>query len=68
MRAIPTGGLCLVCHGRTIPTDVAEQLGREYPFDAARGYEAGDVRGAFSISWPDTTVNALPLERGATER
>ncbi|HSD69422.1 MAG TPA: DUF3365 domain-containing protein [Woeseiaceae bacterium] len=52
MKAIPTGGLCLTCHGTTIPDDVRELLNEHYPHDRALGYEAGDMRGAFSIIWP----------------
>ena len=29
-----------------------ELLDREYPHDRARGYAAGDIRGAFSVVWP----------------
>ncbi len=52
LKAIPTGAMCLLCHGTAISLDVAELLDREYPFDRARGYELGDIRGAFSVSWP----------------
>lgn len=51
-KAIPTGAMCLVCHGKAVPGDVAELLDSEYPFDRARGYELGDIRGAFSVTWP----------------
>ena len=52
LKAIPTGGVCLACHGETVAADVEEILAEEYPHDRARGYEAGDIRGAFSIVWP----------------
>lgn len=55
MKAIPTGGLCLACHGSEIPAEVGEQLDENYPHDRARGYAAGDIRGAFSIVWPAST-------------
>lgn len=55
MKAIPTGGLCLACHGSEIPTEVGEPLDEHYPHDQARGYAAGDTRGAFSIVWPAST-------------
>ena len=54
LKAIPTGALCLSCHGAVLPADVQETLNREYPHDRARGYNLGDIRGAFSITWPDT--------------
>lgn len=52
MKAIPTAELCLTCHGRTISPDVAEALDTVYPGDQARGYDVGQVRGAFSLVKP----------------
>ena len=52
MKAIPTGGLCLACHGSEIAPDVRELLQSEYPHDRATGYANGEVRGAFSVIWP----------------
>lgn len=49
MRAIPTQPMCLTCHGDSIPTAVLDQLDRLYPDDQARGFQAGDIRGAFSL-------------------
>lgn len=49
MRAIPTGGLCLACHGSELGGDIRHALERLYPADQATGYSEGDVRGAFSI-------------------
>ncbi len=49
MRAIPTGGLCLTCHGGEVSGDIKHALERLYPDDQATGYSVGDVRGAFSI-------------------
>ncbi len=49
MRAIPTGGLCLTCHGSELSGDIKHALERLYPEDQATGYSTGDVRGAFSI-------------------
>ena len=54
LQAIPTGALCLSCHGVELPADVQDTLSREYPHDRARGYSVGDIRGAFTITWPDT--------------
>lgn len=50
MRAIPTGQLCLNCHGETIEDDVKAQLEKLYPDDQATGFKEGDLRGAFSFS------------------
>ena len=48
-RAIPTGPVCLVCHGENIAPDIAKALDAAYPADAARGYKLGQVRGMVSI-------------------
>ena len=52
MKAIPTGGVCLACHGEQLAADVKESLDAAYPHDRARGYSLGEIRGAFSITWP----------------
>lgn len=49
MRAIPTAGLCLACHGDQLSSDIQHALERWYPDDQATGYREGDVRGAFSV-------------------
>ncbi len=50
MQAIPTGELCLKCHGDNIAKPVAEKLAAHYPADQAKGFKTGDIRGAFSAS------------------
>lgn len=52
MKAIPTAPLCLACHGESIDSITMTRLEKLYPDDQARGYQAGDIRGAFSISQP----------------
>ena len=52
MSAIRTGGVCLACHGATLAEDLEEPLAVDYPHDRARGYSLGDLRGAFSVTWP----------------
>lgn len=52
MKAIPTGEVCLKCHGTDIEQPVVSKLDELYPADQARGYKAGDIRGAFSIKQP----------------
>lgn len=54
MRAIPTQGVCLSCHGdeKTLSTEVKNMLNKEYPNDLATGFAVGDIRGAFSVSQP----------------
>jgi hypothetical protein len=51
MKAIPTAEKpCLACHGKAITPQVLEQLDSRYPDDRARGYGAGEIRGAFTLS------------------
>lgn len=52
MQAIPTGQVCLACHGTDITPELAEAIDAAYPEDQARGYEEGDIRGAFTLSKP----------------
>jgi ketosteroid isomerase-like protein len=49
MRAIPTGGVCLTCHGSELGGDIQHALERLYPNDQATGYAEGQIRGAFTI-------------------
>jgi hypothetical protein len=51
MRAIPTQGMCLTCHGETIAPDVAAAIAARYPDDKATGFREGQLRGALSIRW-----------------
>lgn len=52
MKAIPTASLCLACHGTHISSEVDTKLKELYPKDTARGYQEGDLRGAFTIAKP----------------
>ncbi len=53
MKAIPTlEKPCLTCHGSNLRPDVAAALDKHFPNDKARGYKAGDIRGAFTIIQP----------------
>ena len=47
MKAIPTGQVCLTCHGTDISPAVTAKLKELYPKDIATGYKEGDIRGAF---------------------
>jgi hypothetical protein len=58
MKAIPTGHMCLECHGENIDATVATKLDALYPADQARGFKAGDIRGAFTITQPLTPAGA----------
>jgi cytochrome c553 len=50
MKAIPTGALCLQCHGSDISPEVSARLTELYPGDKATGYAAGEIRGAFVVT------------------
>ena len=49
MKAIPTAGVCLACHGKAIDPAVSEKLAELYPEDKATGFSEGDLRGAFVV-------------------
>ena len=57
MKAIPTGKLCLACHGEHVDSTAKSRLEKLYPDDQALGYRVGDIRGAFSISQPLDTAS-----------
>ena len=49
MKAIPTGDVCLKCHGGNIAEPVTAKLSTLYPADMATGFNKGDIRGAFTV-------------------
>jgi hypothetical protein len=49
MKAIPTGKVCLKCHGTQIAPEVSQVLANLYPEDRATDYKEGDIRGAFVV-------------------
>ncbi len=49
LKAIPTKGVCLNCHGKNIDDKVFEKIKAVYPNDMAIGYRLGEIRGAFSV-------------------
>ncbi len=54
MKAIAVQPQCLLCHGPSeqIPGEIRNVLNKQYPFDTATGYKAGELRGAVSIKQP----------------
>ncbi|HEX6142283.1 MAG TPA: DUF3365 domain-containing protein [Geminicoccaceae bacterium] len=52
MKAIPTADLCTTCHGSDIEPGLLETIRAAYPQDAATGFDAGDLRGAFTFVKP----------------
>lgn len=49
MKAIPTGAVCLACHGKTLAPEVQSAIAELYPEDKATGFSEGDLRGAFVV-------------------
>ncbi len=51
VKAIPTGALCLNCHGgNEMNPKVVKLLARYYPGDKARGFKVGQMRGVFTLT------------------
>jgi hypothetical protein len=50
MQAIPTGAVCLACHGKVLAPEVADRIDSLYPEDKATGFSEGDLRGAFVVT------------------
>lgn len=50
--AIPAESPCLACHGTDLAPPVVAALDQLYPADQARGYRAGDLRGAVTVTRP----------------
>ncbi len=44
--------LCLQCHGSALAPETAAAIAARYPADQATGYQAGDVRGLFWVTYP----------------
>ena len=61
MRAIPMEGLCVTCHGKALAPEIAAAIAAQYPDDQATGFEPGQLRGAFSVTWPSSSsLPAIP--------
>ena len=52
MKAIPTGDVCMKCHGVNIAEPLAKKISSIYPDDKATGFNKGDIRGAFTVITP----------------
>jgi hypothetical protein len=54
MKPLAVKPICLTCHGsdKDIPAPVKAELVKLYPFDKAKGYKQGELRGAVSIKQP----------------
>lgn len=51
MKALPTGDVCLKCHGPVDALDASlkARLAESYPHDQATGYAKGEIRGALTV-------------------
>jgi hypothetical protein len=58
MKAIVMAPLCVACHGDPTaqPAELRAKLQARYPDDAATGYRAGDLRGAFTLRRPTSAA------------
>lgn len=54
MKALPTQGICLNCHGAEdkLKPEVKARLAELYPNDKATGYSEGQIRGALTVKRP----------------
>ncbi|MDX1709700.1 MAG: DUF3365 domain-containing protein [Rhodovibrionaceae bacterium] len=52
MKAIPTGEVCTTCHGKDVDPELLATIRETYPQDEAVGFEAGELRGAFTFYKP----------------
>lgn len=54
IKALPTQGLCLNCHGalEAMAPEIKAQIAKTYPNDLAVGYREGQVRGALTVKRP----------------
>lgn len=53
LKAILTEPACLACHGEFIEPGLQQEIKRLYPDDTAIGFQAGQLRGAFTARIPD---------------
>jgi len=60
MRAIPMDAVCVTCHGKVLAPELAAAIAAQYPDDQATGFEPGQLRGAFSVVWPASSLPATP--------
>jgi hypothetical protein len=54
MKALPTGDVCLKCHGpaESLDASLKAKLAESYPHDQATGYAKGQIRGALTVKRP----------------
>ena len=50
MKAIPTGQVCLACHGQQVDPELMKTIQDNYPKDTATRFTLEDIRGAFTLT------------------
>ncbi|MBL8244677.1 MAG: DUF3365 domain-containing protein [Rhodanobacteraceae bacterium] len=55
MKGIAVEAPCLACHGSELAEPVAKAIAAKYPADAAIGFSAGELRGAFWVEVPQSS-------------
>ena len=50
--------MCLTCHGKSVPSDLAAKIKARYPDDQATGFDTGDFRGVFWLEMPASLAQA----------
>jgi hypothetical protein len=53
VEPIRVKSMCLMCHGASLAPEVSARIAELYPEDQATGFEVGDLRGVFWVSWPE---------------
>ena len=51
MMAIEQGQVCMACHGANVAPSVKQSILKHYPNDQATGFDLGELRGAFTLSY-----------------
>lgn len=51
MMAIQQGQVCMACHGGQVAPSVKDTILKHYPKDEATGFELGELRGAFTLTY-----------------
>ena len=49
IKAIPTGEICMTCHGGSVDPGLKQKILALYPDDQATGFKEGDMRGVFTL-------------------
>lgn len=53
VEPIIAGAPCMACHGQALSEDLSASLNERYPDDQAVGYQVGDLRGVFWVTWQE---------------